>query len=110
MKAISKSKTPQVTTKKSQAFTKKPHAIERIAESVSNLLVPSLAPLHQTYRDQKAGIRAKRAELLRKQQAILDEGYGAASRLMTLDAETVPVLDASYFKRISQQQGDKDGQ
>lgn len=101
MQATSRSKTQQVTAKK-------PHAIMRIAESVSNLLVPSLTPLHQTYRDQKAGIREKRAELLRKQQAILDEGYGAASRLMTLDAETVPVLDASYFKRISQQQGDKD--
>ena len=86
---------------------KKPKAIERISEAASNLLMPPLAPLHQTFMDQKFGAEEKRSELLRKREEIRNEGYAAAMRLMMPSAERLQATKGSYLELIHKQRGNK---
>lgn len=89
---------------------KRPQAIERIAEAASNLLMPPLTPLHQTFMDQKLGVQEKRSELLRKQDECRNEGYAAAMRLMMPSAEQFQATRGSYLELIHKQRGNKDEQ
>lgn len=89
---------------------KKPQAIERIAAAVSSLLFPPLAPLHQTFIEQKVGISEKRSELLRKRESVRNEGYAAATRLMTPSAEQLQTIGVSYLELINKQRSSKDEQ
>lgn len=83
--------------------TKRPQAIERIAEAVSSLIYPSLAPLHQAFIEQKAGVNEKKAELIRKREDVRNEGYAAAIRLMTPNTEQSHTIDLSYLELINKQ-------
>lgn len=83
--------------------TKRPKAIERIAAAVSNLIYPSLAPLHQAFIEQKAGINEKRAELIRKREKVRNDCYAAATRLMTRSTEQPQTMDLSYLELINKQ-------
>lgn len=85
-----------------------PQAIERIAEAASSLLMPPLAPLHQTFIEQKSGVEEKRSELLRKQNECRNEGYAAAMRLMMPSAEKLKETRDSYLELIHKQRGNKD--
>lgn len=87
--------------------TKKPQAIERIAEAVSSLIYPSLAPLHQAFIEQKAGINEKRAELIRKRENVRNEGYAAATRLMTPNTEQSQTIGVSYLEFFNKQRSSK---
>ncbi len=87
---------------------KRPQAIERIAAAVSSLLYPPLAPLHQTFIEQKAGVNEKRSELLRKREIVRNEGYAAATRLMTPSAEQLQTIDLSYLELINKQRSSRD--
>lgn len=87
--------------------TKKPQAIERIAEAVSSLIYPSLAPLHQAFIEQKAGINEKRAELIRKRENVRNEGYAAATQLLAPSEEQLHTIGVSYFELINKQRSSK---
>ncbi|QOJ23787.1 MAG: hypothetical protein HRU78_09080 [Gammaproteobacteria bacterium] len=82
---------------------KRPQAIERIAAAVSNLIYPSLAPLHQAFIEQKAGVNEKRAELIRKRENVRNDGYAAATRLMTPHTEQSQTIDLPYLELINKQ-------
>jgi hypothetical protein len=84
---------------------KRPKSIERIAEAVSNLIVPSLAALYQTFLDQKAGIGQKRTELVRRREEVRNEGFEAATRFMAPTAEQIRNADISYLELIKRQRG-----
>jgi len=87
---------------------KRPQAIDRIATAVSSLIFPPLAPLYQAFIEQKAGINEKRAELLRKRENVRNEGYAAATRLMTPSAEQLQTIGVSYLELINKQRSSKD--
>ncbi|WP_096294012.1 hypothetical protein [Nitrosomonas ureae] len=101
-------KNKEVIMQKMSPTPKRPQGIERISEAVSNLLPPPLAPLHQTFIEQKAGINEKRAELLRKRENVRNEGYAAATRLMTPSAEQLQTIGVSYLELFNKQRSSKD--
>lgn len=94
--------------KNTSPIQKKPQAIERITESVSNLLVPPLASLNQTFMDQKTDLNKKRSDLLRKRDEVSNEGFAAAMRLMSPSAEQLQAIKGSYLALINNQRGNKD--
>ncbi len=94
--------------KKTSPAPKKPRSIERIAEAVSNLLVPPLTSLHQTFMEQKAGVNEKRSELLNKREDIRNEGFAAAMRLMSPNADQLQMTKGSYLELVNNQRGNKD--
>ena len=81
----------------------KPKAIQRIEQSVSNLIFPPLAPLQQAFIDQKIAIREKYAELHRKREETSNEGYEAAMRLMMLNKDLSQTYGNSYLQIINKQ-------
>ncbi len=87
---------------------KKPQAIEYISEAVSNLLVPPLASLHQTFMEQKTGVNEKRSELLNKREDIRNEGFAAAMRLMSASTDQLQMTKGSYLELVNKQRGKKD--
>lgn len=87
---------------------KRPQAIERIAAAVSSLIFPPLALLYQAFIEQKAGISEKRSELLRKRESVRNEGYAAATRLMTPSAEQLQTIGVSYLELINKQRSSRD--
>ncbi len=87
---------------------KKPRAIEHIADAVSNLLVPPLTSLHQTFMEQKTGINEKRSELLNKREDIRNEGFAAAMRLMSANTDQLQTTRDSYLELVNKQRGGKD--
>lgn len=84
---------------------KRPKAIEQIAEAAAGLIVPPLTSLYQTFLDQKAGVEQKRAKLVRRREEIRSEGYEAATRFMTPNAEQVRNAGISYLELIKKQRG-----
>lgn len=95
-------------TQKQVITPKRPQAIDRIAMAVSSLIFPPLAPLYQAFIEQKAGINEKRAELLRKRENVRNEGYAAATRLMTPSEEQLHTIGVSYPELINKQRSSKD--
>ncbi len=87
---------------------KKPRAIERITEAVSNLLVPPLTSLHQTFMEQKTGVNEKRSELLNKREDIRNEGFAAAMRLMSASTDQLQTTRDSYLELVNKQRRGKD--
>ncbi len=84
---------------------KRPKAIERIAEAVSNLIFPPLASLYQAFLDQKTGVEQKQTELLRKREEVRNEGYEAATRFMAPTTEQIHNTGISYLELIKKQRG-----
>lgn len=88
---------------------KKNQAIQNIAEETSSLIVPSLTPLHQTFIERKDDLNAMRSELLRKIETVRNEGYAAATRLMTPNAEQSHILGTAYLELIDSKRSEKNG-
>lgn len=94
--------------KNTSSAPKKPRAIEYIADAVSNLLVPPLTSLHQTFMEQKTDINEKRSELLNKREDIRNEGFAAAMRLMSASTDQLQTTRDSYLELVNKQRGGKD--
>lgn len=89
--------------KKASPMQEITQAIEFIRKSASCLIYPPLALLHQTFLDEKALVNEKRSELLRKREDVRNEGYAAATRLMSPSKEQLPTISISYPELIDKQ-------
>lgn len=78
----------------------RPPGIRLIHASAAKLAMPSLAPLYQVFLDQRAAIEAERRDLRRRQQAIAQEGFDAAVRLLVNTSEAFRAERAPYFQRL----------
>ncbi len=85
---------------KNSPHDKMPKATNRIHEAVSNLLIPPLSSLHQTFVETKAGVNKERSRLRRELEEIRNEGFEAAARLMLPDTEKLQRKPGSYIERI----------
>lgn len=77
----------------------RPRAIERIADAVARLTLPTLAPLYQTYLEVSAGVRERRAQLTQEQDDVHEEGFAAATRLALSLSEVSPKA-VPYFEQL----------
>jgi len=89
---------------KNAQTNERPEAIARIYEAASNLLMPPLSSLHQTFVETKAGVNKERSRLRRELDEIRDEGFEAAARLMLPDTEKLQSKAGSYIERIQSNQ------
>ena len=74
--------------------------LQRVYESASKLVMPSLAPLYQVFVGEKAALQAKRAALRQRQEAVRADGFDAAVRLLTASDEAFRITRQPYFERI----------
>lgn len=74
--------------------------IQRVYEAASKLVMPSLAPLHQVFVDEKAALQAERAALRQRQEEVRADGFDAAVRLLAASDEAFRIDRKPYFERI----------
>lgn len=60
----------------------RPHALDAIAQAVSALIPPPLALLRQMMRGVQEGVQARHLALARERDAVQEDGYAAATRLL----------------------------